>query len=396
MRASAVAGLVLANSNDELLNELTSVRSMASVPFGGRYRLIDFTLSNLVHSGVSSVGLITKENYRSLMDHIGNGFYWDLDRKGGGVYLLPPYVTSGVRRYTGTIDALYGAMNFLKRSKADYIVISGSDTIANIDISAAIESHINKQADITVVYHYGKKPVNHDDIMILDLDNDNRIKSVNFKSNGEDVSVLTGGGHEVQLATCGDGQHDDSIGGLILDLIVHGAGHVCGHTLQIGGDETDRADGDGTLHQIVHAGGGDLAVEGVDLLMGGVQLALELGSLGGDVGGVVHLQLLGGGVDEVVLLVQESQHARTRHSLDTAHACGHGGLGDDLEETDLTRVVHVSTAAQLDGAATHAHHAHGLAVLLTEQSHSAQSLGLVDAHLGHGALTTGQPGNSRL
>lgn len=188
MRASAVAGLVLANSNDELLNELTSVRSMASVPFGGRYRLIDFTLSNLVHAGVSSVGLITKENYHSLMDHIGNGFYWDLDRKGGGIYLLPPYATSGVRRYTGTIDALYGAMNFLKRTKAEYIVISGSETIANIDISSAIESHINNQADITVVYHYGKKPVNHDDIIILDLDGNNKINSVTFKSDDEEVN----------------------------------------------------------------------------------------------------------------------------------------------------------------------------------------------------------------
>lgn len=188
MRASAVAGLILANSNDELLNELTSVRSMASVPFGGRFRLIDFTLSNLVHAGVSSVGLITKENYRSLMDHIGNGFYWDLDRKGGGIYLLPPYATSRVKRYTDTIDSLYGAMDFLKRSKADYIVLSGSDTVANIDISSAIESHINNSADITIVYHYGVKPVNHADIMVLDLDNNKKVKSITFKSDDEKVN----------------------------------------------------------------------------------------------------------------------------------------------------------------------------------------------------------------
>ena len=80
MRASAVAGLVFANINDELLKKLTAKRSMASVPFGARYRLIDFPLSNLVNAGISSVGIITKENYRSLMDHVGSGVYWDLDR----------------------------------------------------------------------------------------------------------------------------------------------------------------------------------------------------------------------------------------------------------------------------------------------------------------------------
>lgn len=83
MRASAVAGLVFANINDELLKKLTAKRSMASVPFGARYRLIDFPLSNLVNAGISSVGIITKENYRSLMDHVGSGVYWDLDRKSG-------------------------------------------------------------------------------------------------------------------------------------------------------------------------------------------------------------------------------------------------------------------------------------------------------------------------
>ena len=77
MRASAVAGLVFANINDDLLKKLTSKRSMASVPFGARYRLIDFPLSNLVNAGISSVGIITKENYRSLMDHVGSGVYWD-------------------------------------------------------------------------------------------------------------------------------------------------------------------------------------------------------------------------------------------------------------------------------------------------------------------------------
>ena len=115
MRTSAVAGIVFANINDNLLKKLTAKRSFASVPFGARYRIVDFSLSSLVNAGVSSVGIITKENYRSLMDHVGNGVYWDLDRKNGGLYLLPPYLTSGTKRYTGTVDALHGAIDYIDR-----------------------------------------------------------------------------------------------------------------------------------------------------------------------------------------------------------------------------------------------------------------------------------------
>lgn len=180
MRASAVAGIVFANINDSLLKKLTSKRSMASVPFGARYRLIDFSLSNLVNAGISTVGIITKENYRSLMDHVGNGVYWDLDRKSGGLYLLPPYVTSGTKRYTGTVDALHGALDFIDRCKADYIVLCNADTIANIDIGAAVKAHIEKKADVTLVYSHGKPPINNKDIMSLQVGKGKKIESISF------------------------------------------------------------------------------------------------------------------------------------------------------------------------------------------------------------------------
>lgn len=180
MRASAVAGIVFANINDTLLKKLTSKRSMASVPYGARYRLIDFSLSNLVNAGVSSVGIITKENYRSLMDHVGSGVYWDLDRKNGGLYLLPPYVTSGAKRYNGTVDALYGAMDYIDRCKADYIVLCRADTIANIDIGAAVDSHIEKGADVTFVYHHGMPPANNADIVSYEFGRGKRIKKLYF------------------------------------------------------------------------------------------------------------------------------------------------------------------------------------------------------------------------
>ncbi len=180
MRTATVAGIVFANSNDKLLKRLTSHRSMASVPFGARYRLIDFSLSNLVNAGITNIGIITKENYRSLMDHVESGVHWDLDRKNGGLRLLPPYSQSGLKRYSGTVDALHGAEDYIKRCKADYIVLCAADILANIDISDVIKTHLNTEADITTVYHNGILPPNREDAMLLTLGADNRITAIGF------------------------------------------------------------------------------------------------------------------------------------------------------------------------------------------------------------------------
>ncbi len=151
MRTSAIAGIVFTNVHDELMGELTAVRSMASVPFGARYRLVDFPLSNLVNAGVNNVGLVIKEKYRSLMDHVGSGIYWDLDRKNGGLHLMPPYNTRSARRYSSYIEALYGAIDFVERCNAEYIVTYNAGVIANIDLPGAVDAHIRNEADITVI-----------------------------------------------------------------------------------------------------------------------------------------------------------------------------------------------------------------------------------------------------
>ncbi len=175
MRTSLVAGIIFANAEDSMLKKLTSNRSMASVPFGARFRIVDFALSNLVNAGVSSVGIITKENYRSLMDHVGNGVAWDLDRKNGGLYILPPYLTRGVRKYADTVDALYNAMDYLNRCGSEYIALCDSYALANIDIRAAVKAHTEKGADITVVYHKGTLPEAAGKKMVLTLADDGRI-----------------------------------------------------------------------------------------------------------------------------------------------------------------------------------------------------------------------------
>ena len=103
-----VLGLVFANMHDTTLGDMTKNRTMGSVMFGGRYRLIDFPLSNMVNSGISEVGVITKSNYQSLLDHLGSAREWDLARKKGGLYILPPFGNVESTLYRGRIEALYG------------------------------------------------------------------------------------------------------------------------------------------------------------------------------------------------------------------------------------------------------------------------------------------------
>ncbi len=188
MRASdAVVGIIFANVHDDLLGELTSVRSAASVPFAGRYRLIDFTLSNLVNAGVSNIGLLTKGNYRSLMDHIGSGVHWDLDRKKGGVHFLPPYSTGKAGLYQGSVEALYNATDFMQNSHAEYVIVCDANTAANVNLAAAIELLEKNEADAVLVCKNGKAPAHHDDAMIVSMDANNVVNKIDFETSADDV-----------------------------------------------------------------------------------------------------------------------------------------------------------------------------------------------------------------
>ena len=149
-------GIIFSNIHDKSIPELTSRRTMASVPFGARYRLIDFPLSNFVNSNIGNVGVITHYNYQSLMDHIGTGKDWDLARRSGGIKILPPFITaydntgaSGL--YTTRLEALEGILNFITRASEEYAVLSDCDTICNIDLKEILRFHEEKGADITIV-----------------------------------------------------------------------------------------------------------------------------------------------------------------------------------------------------------------------------------------------------
>jgi len=174
-----VLGLVFANMHDTTLGDMTKNRTMGSVMFGGRYRLIDFPLSNMVNSGISEVGVITKSNYQSLLDHLGSAREWDLARKKGGLYILPPFGNVESTLYRGRIEALYGAMSFIKHSRAKYVILSDCDVVTNIDYKPIVEAHIESGADITAVAHTGV--YSSDDIKtstVFNVDADKNVTSV--------------------------------------------------------------------------------------------------------------------------------------------------------------------------------------------------------------------------
>lgn len=180
MKESKVLGIVFSNMHDEYMGEITNRRTMASVPFGGRYRLIDFTLSNMVNSGIEDIGVITKSNYQSLMDHLGSGRDWDLARKRGGLCILPPFSSANsMGIYKGRLDALAGIMGYLQHSTAEYVVMADCDVITNINLADVVASHIEKEADLTLVYK--RENVLSDsscDTTILKLDENGRVNDV--------------------------------------------------------------------------------------------------------------------------------------------------------------------------------------------------------------------------
>jgi glucose-1-phosphate adenylyltransferase len=152
LNINKVLGLVFANMHDATVTDLTKERAFGSVLFGGRYRMIDFPLSNLVNSGVSEVGIVTKANYQSLLDHLGSGREWDLSRKKGGLHLLPPFANVGSGMYRGRLEALAGVKSFVEHSHADYVILTDCDIITTLNYNAALDQHIASKADITCIY----------------------------------------------------------------------------------------------------------------------------------------------------------------------------------------------------------------------------------------------------
>ena len=151
MNGKTVLGMVFANVHEEALNSLTAMRTMGSVPFCSRYRLIDFPLSNMVESGITKIGVITNANFQSLMDHVGTGKPWDLSRKNDGLFILPPFNVGSAAMWGNRIDAIYGNKGFLDQSNQTYVVMSDCNNVLSLDYRALFDAHEKTNADITIV-----------------------------------------------------------------------------------------------------------------------------------------------------------------------------------------------------------------------------------------------------
>ena len=151
MRKTECLGMILAGGQGSRLKALTKTVAKPAVPFGGKYRIIDFPLSNCVNSGITKVGVLTQYKPFELHNYLGAGSAWDLDRIGGGVFILPPYAREkGADWYSGTADAIYQNLNFIDLNDPDYVLILSGDHIYTMDYSWMLESHKANNADVTI------------------------------------------------------------------------------------------------------------------------------------------------------------------------------------------------------------------------------------------------------
>ncbi len=151
LRNKECVAMLLAGGQGSRLYALTEKNAKPAVPFGGKYRIIDFTLSNCVNSGIDTVGVLTQYSPLMLNEYIGNGLPWDLDRAYGGVKILPPYqAKSGADWYKGTANAIYQNLQFINNYDPDYVLILSGDHIYKMDYDKMLQFHKDSGADCTI------------------------------------------------------------------------------------------------------------------------------------------------------------------------------------------------------------------------------------------------------
>lgn len=176
------------SSNDR--HELVQNRSCASLPIACRYRAIDFLLSGMVGAGIHAVGLLTKQNYGSLLDHIGSGKDWDLGRKNGGITMLTPYSHGNVavpEMMSGKLDALRSIVSYIESAPGEYVIMGQGNMVANINFNDVLKQHVRCGADITIVHSIMKKP--SDKSMIVAFDEQNNLCDVRYCRDANEADV---------------------------------------------------------------------------------------------------------------------------------------------------------------------------------------------------------------
>ena len=150
----SISGIIFSNLNDNTLSRLTPDRTVAAIPFGCRYRLVDFALSNMVNSDILDISIVANYNYRSLVEHIGSGKDWDLARRDGGVKTISPFQcahSADAPMYSHRLEAILSMSEHILAMKSDVVVLSDCDNVLNIDLNAVISVHRANGADMTIV-----------------------------------------------------------------------------------------------------------------------------------------------------------------------------------------------------------------------------------------------------
>lgn len=185
---SNAIGIIFANSGSDNLQGLALERPVAAVPFGGRYRILDFALSSMVNSDIRTIGLVTPHNYRPLLDHLGAGKDWFLDRKDGGLFILPGVIHGlAGNKHMFCIKDLQHNIEFLEKDFVEYVVISSGDQIFNINFKSALEFHREKQADVTLIYTEIDNLGDVTDERILEIDEYQKVTNIHDKRGLEGV-----------------------------------------------------------------------------------------------------------------------------------------------------------------------------------------------------------------
>ena len=172
----SVKGIIFASDREVKLNELTIHRTTTSLPYGSRYRLIDFALSNFVNSGITSVGIIARKNYESLMDHIRMGRDWDLNRKNAGIAVFPPLSYGSGEVSKGKVDSLNGIMSYLVNAKEDYVYLTNGNLAINIDINDVVAKFEKTNADIVIVSHVAVPSTSRR--VVLETDDNDKVTDI--------------------------------------------------------------------------------------------------------------------------------------------------------------------------------------------------------------------------
>ena len=182
-------GLCLSDPHPDRAGDGSPVRTLSASRFACRYRVVDFMLSNMVNSGIYTIGMILNSHYQSLIGHIGMGKEWDLARKSGGVTFFPPYHADERRSVNSELDGpLQRASAYLAEGKAEYVILADSNVIYNMDYRVAIEAHNRKKADVTAIY--SKKhiiPGERENTVVFDFDEDGRVKGIDQAQHSVDI-----------------------------------------------------------------------------------------------------------------------------------------------------------------------------------------------------------------